>query len=70
MCFNVSQCNIIYVVNTDSMNVSDMSHMLNKHSITKIESIKYLGVIIDSNLKWRTLINASGSKVMRTFELL
>ena len=60
----------MYVVNTDSMNVSDMSHMLNKHSITKIESIKYLGVIIDSNLKWRTLINASGSKVMRTFELL
>ena len=70
MSFNVSKCNIMYIGNTNIVDINNINYTLNEHSITRVETIKYLGVLISSNLKWETHINAIVNKAMRTLGLL
>ena len=69
MSFNVSKFNM-YIGNTNIADINNINYTLNEQNITRVESIKYLGVIISSNLKWETHINAIVNKAMRTLGLL
>ena len=45
-------------------------YKLNNEIIPTVSDLKYLGIVIDSNLKWEKHVNTTISKAMRTLGLL
>lgn len=70
MSFNVKKCNIMYMGKNRNINIEDINYTLNQQVIKRVESIKYLGVVLTSNLKWESHINAVVNKAMRTLGLI
>ena len=56
MSFNISKCNLIFVGNTQSIDITSLKYT--SGNVLKIKNdIKYLGVTIARTLKWDTHIN-------------
>lgn len=70
MSFNVKKCNVMFVGSSKSVNNDQISYILDKQNIRTVQEIKYLGVTINSNLKWENHINIIVNKAMRILGLL
>ena len=50
--------------------LEEILYKLNNEIISTLSDLKYLGIVIDSNLKWKKHINTIISKEMRVLGLL
>ena len=57
MTFNVSRCSLMFVSETKNMQFKGLSYKLNKEIFPAVSDVEYLGVVIDSYMKWEKHIN-------------
>ena len=68
MCFHPDKCNILSL--SQKQKPIQYTYKLHGHSLEKTDSTKYLGVILQSNLKWDKHINNITSKANQTLNFL
>ena len=66
MCFHPDKCNIL----STSYKPVEFTYKLHGHILEKTDSTKYLGVTLQSNLKWDKHINNITSKANQTLNFL
>ena len=66
MTFNVSKCSsVMFVTKSRNVQLEEISYRLNNKIIPTVRVFEYLGIVIDSNLKWEKHTNTTISKAMR-----
>lgn len=68
MCFHPDKCNVLNV--TQKQTPIQFTYKLHGHSLLKTDSTKYLGVTLQSNLKWDKHINNMTSKANQSLGFL
>ena len=68
MAFHPSKCQVLHV--TCKRNVSRHTYTLNGHQLESVDSCKYLGVTITSDLRWNQHVGNITSKANRTLGFL
>ena len=68
MCFHPDKCNILSI--SQKQKPIQYTYKLHGHSLEKTDSTKYLGVTLQSNLKWDKHINNITSKANQTLNFL
>ena len=68
MCFHPDKCNILSI--TQKQNPIQFTYKLHGVCLEKTDSTKYLGVTLQSNLKWDKHINNIASKANQTLNFL
>ena len=70
MTFNVFKCSVMFVGKSRNVQLEEILYKLNNEIIPTVSDFKYLGIVIDSNLKREKHINTTISKAMRILGLL
>ena len=65
MTFNVSKWSVMFVTKSRNVQLEEISYKLNNKIIPTVRVFEYLGIVIDSNLKWEKHTNTTISKAMR-----
>ena len=68
MCFHPDKCNVLSI--TQKQKTIKFTYKLQCHSLEKADSTKYLGITLQSNLKWDKHINNITSKTNQTLGFL
>ena len=68
MCFHPDKCNVLSI--TQKQKYIKFTYKLHGHSLEKTDSTKYLGITLQSNLKWDKHINNITSKANQTLGFL
>ena len=68
MCFHPDKCNVLSI--TQKQKSIKFTYKLHGHSLEKTDSTKYLGITLQSNLKWDKHINNITSKANQTLGFL
>ena len=69
MKFNPQKCTVLHI-STNQKNIKTTSYILHGHTLEAVESWNYLGVIITSDLSWKTHVKATAAKAFKTLGLL
>ena len=68
MCFHPDKCNVLSI--TQKQKSIKFTYKLHGHSLEKTDSTKYLGITLQSNLKWDKHTNSITSKANQTLGFL
>ena len=68
MCFHPDKCNVLRI--TQKQKSIKFTYKIQWHSLEKTDSTKYLGITLQSNLKWDKHINNIASKANQTLGFL
>ena len=66
--FNVSKCKVLTISNKKDPN--KFNYTLNTDPLEHVNSHQYLGITINSNLRWNTHVSAITAKVTRTLNVI
>lgn len=69
MKFHPEKCTVLHI-STNRRNVRNSSYTLHDHVLEEVESGKYLGVTLTSDLSWRTHVEATAAKASKTLGFL
>ena len=70
MCFNAAKSNVVIFSRNQSQALQSVTYSVNGDIIPQSETVKYLGVLINSNLKWDKHIEYIYSKARRILALI
>lgn len=70
MSFNTKKCSIVIFGKPRNLDVQDLNYRLGGTLLTKVESFKYLGVLIDNSFKWGDHVSAKHSEALKTLGML
>ena len=68
--FNLSKTNYIYILFRNRSADTDITICINTINVTRVQSSKFLGIIIDENLNWKPHMQLVKSKLSKTLAII
>lgn len=62
---NIEKCQILQITRKKRENIHNFDYTLDSINLEKVDSLKYLGVVIDNSLNWKHHVEVTAAKAMK-----